>query len=322
MQPGQRAEMSVWSTDCVKPAQRLDYWVGAVCECFLDMKVTAGPARFHGRIESAPLDQVGLNLVTGSGQDVYRTHTEISRGRDNYYYLLCDLRSPWSVEQQGRNTAMQPHDLVLVDSRRTYAFHYPKEVSTISLELPLRFVEFWLGHPDQHLGKRIDGTTGWGVALGGLARQLRPDIVAACAVPARLLSDQLGSLLALALEGEAARETDRPTVASELRRRIADAIRTRYSEPGLTASDVATQLEISERSLHRALQGAGKTFGEMLLECRMAVARRLLTERRYDHLGVGGIGLRIGLADPSHFIRLCRRHLGTTPGAIRRSRTA
>ena len=37
-------------------------------------------------------------------------------------------------------------------------------------------------------------------------------------------------------------------------------------------------------------------------------------------LSIGGVGLRIGLSDPSHFIRQCRKHLGMTPGELRRQR--
>ena len=33
-----------------------------------------------------------------------------------------------------------------------------------------------------------------------------------------------------------------------------------------------------------------------------------------------GVGLRIGLSDPSHFIRQCRKHLGMTPGKLRGQR--
>jgi AraC-like DNA-binding protein len=52
----------------------------------------------------------------------------------------------------------------------------------------------------------------------------------------------------------------------------------------------------------------------------MAAARRMLSEPRFDRIGISGIGLRVGLSDPSHFIRQCRKSLGMTPGAFRRQR--
>ena len=108
--------------------------------------------------------------------------------------------------------------------------------------------------------------------------------------------------------------------AGNLLDQIGRAIRLLYAEPGLTAADVAAHLRVSERTVHRCLNKAGLTFSGVLNDCRMAVARRMLNEARFDHIGVGGIGLRVGLSDPSHFIRQCRRYLGMTPAAFRRQR--
>jgi AraC family transcriptional activator of tynA and feaB len=43
----------------------------------------------------------------------------------------------------------------------------------------------------------------------------------------------------------------------------------------------------------------------------------MLADARFDRLSIAQIGFRVGLADASHFVRQCRRHLGATPGALR-----
>ncbi|HWT21796.1 MAG TPA: helix-turn-helix domain-containing protein, partial [Variovorax sp.] len=62
------------------------------------------------------------------------------------------------------------------------------------------------------------------------------------------------------------------------------------------------------------------TFAAALAGFRMQVARRMLGDARFDRLSIAEIGLRVGLADASHFVRQFSRHLGTTPGALRRQR--
>ena len=105
-----------------------------------------------------------------------------------------------------------------------------------------------------------------------------------------------------------------------------DATRERHAEPGLTAASVARGLGISERSLHRCVAcGAGEgegaiTFAGALAGFRMAAARRMLGDARFDRLGIAEIGFRVGLTDASHFVRQCRTHLGATPGELRRRR--
>lgn len=317
MTPAPASPIRRWSTDAVGADQRLAYWVEAICDGFLEMAATSPVAgRFESSLESAALGGIGLNRVRGSAQDVYRTRRAIARSRENFYYLLCKADEAWSAGQEGRTVRLLPGDLVLVDSRRCYEFHFPQTANTVSLELPTAWVAAWLPRPDTHAGRRIDGSSGWGQALGAFARQLTPEVGAAPPLPAQLLTDQLGSLLALAT-GALGDEPCPPAAPGE---RILRAIEERHTEPGLTAADVATMLGISQRTLHRHLAARQATFAQALLACRLERARRLLQTPRFDRLSVAEIGRRVGWSDASHFVRQCRRAFGATPAALRRQR--
>ncbi|WP_326539840.1 helix-turn-helix domain-containing protein [Pseudorhodoferax sp.] len=308
-----------WSTDAVPPGQRLAYWVDAICDGFLEMAATSPVARdFGSTLESAALGAVGVHRVCGSAQDVYRTRRAIARSRENFYYLLCKTDGAWCAAQDGRHVRLLSGDLVLVDSRRCYEFHFPEKADTVSLELPTDWVASWLAAPQQHVGRRIDGGSGWGLALSALARQFTPELAAAAPLPARLLGDQLGALLALATGDTPPASATRTDGA--LRQRIADALADRHAEPGLCAVDIARMLGVSERTLHRHLAAAGTTFAQELLACRIDRARCMLLQPRFDALTIAEIGRRAGWSDASHFVRQCRRVLGATPAALRRQR--
>jgi AraC family transcriptional regulator, positive regulator of tynA and feaB len=304
-----------WSTDAIPPQERLDYWREAVCEGFLEMFVDASALSFHGTLESALLEDIGINRVRSSAQHVYRTPHAISRARENYFYLLCKTDSTWFAEQDGHRAVLQPGDLLLVDSRRSYAFHLTSSADVLSLELPTGWVERWVARPGEHVARRIDGHCGWGAVLSRFACELTPELAARPPIPARLLADQLGALLALACDGPGPAATP---AATELRARVLRAIRERHTEPRVTAQELAEGLGISERSLHRCLAGTGATFAGTLLEYRLETAKALLEQARFDRLTIAEIGYRAGFADPSHFARVCRRHLGATPQVLRR----
>ncbi|CAN5893244.1 hypothetical protein BH11PSE13_BH11PSE13_34940 [soil metagenome] len=318
MQPAPASFVRTWSTDDVSPVRRLDYWVDSICEGFLEMSVRS-PRRadFSSRLVSAPCGPIGVNRVYGSAQEVLRTPGAIARSKDNYFYLLSKTDLPWSVVQGGRSVRMQPNDLVLVDSRRCYEFHFPVTADSISLQLPPEWLASWLVDPSAQVARRIDGQSGWGSTLSSFVRQLSPEAVAAMPLPAALLGDQLGVLLGLATGAAAVMESSEGRAVDSLHARIVEAIRLRHAEPGLTASDVAAQLAISPRTLHRAMAHRGMTFAQHLMACRMSAARRMLDDARFDRLALAEIGRRVGLADASHFARSCRRHLGMTPAALR-----
>ena len=310
-----------WSTDAESPTRRLDYWIGAICEGFLEMTATTPVATaFESSLESAQLGPIGVNRVRGSAQDVYRSQTAIRRSRADYYYLLCKTNGAFAVGQNGHLERMKPGDVVLVDSRRPYEFHFPVSADTVSLELAPSWVESWLPDPARLIGRPIDGEAGWGRALSGFARQLSPEMAVATPLPAQIMTDQLGALLALASGSESGHATETGSALADVKQRIVDAIAQRYAEPGLTAAMIAHDLAISERTLHRSLGRAGVTFAGLLGDTRMAAAARMLNEPRFDQCSIAGIGLRVGFSDPSHFIRQCRGRLGLTPGALRRRR--
>jgi len=319
--PASHAALRSWSTTHLPREDRLDYWVGAVCEGFLEMTVSAvHAAPFDAELQAVPLDGLIVNSVRGSAQRVYRSAAAIARGRQDYYYLLCKADANWRVVQAGRDERLLPNDLVLIDSRRAYELHFPDTVDALSLQLPIPWVESWLASPQRELARRIDGQSGWGQALSTFVRQLRPQSLLQPALPAALLADQVGALLALAASPDPSAHGGATMVHTAWSDRIDNQIRARCSEPGLTAEDVASELQVSSRTLHRGLAASGWTFASRLMGHRMDLARRMLSCARFDRLTVAEIGRRAGLVDPSHFARVCRRLLGANPAELRARR--
>lgn len=317
--PDPPTSMRRWHTDSVPDSQRLAYWVDVITDGFLAMEADS-PLRkgFAGELCSARLGGVGLNWVAGSVQDVYRTGRGIARSSVNYHYLLGDLVHPWTAGQDGRQVSLLPGDFLLIDSRRPYEFHFPAGPATVSVELPLDWLAGWVAQPEAQGGRHFSAAAGWAGVLARYAAQLRPEFAANCPVPAELITDQLGSLLALACNppGDAGRSDSH----ASLRRRVQAQLLERLHEPGLTALAVAQSLGVSVRSLHRAMAAGNQTFADHLCAARMAAARRMLQSRQFDRLTTAEIGRRVGLSEPSHFVRQFRRAYGSTPAHWRRLR--
>jgi AraC-like DNA-binding protein len=86
-----------------------------------------------------------------------------------------------------------------------------------------------------------------------------------------------------------------------------------------TISDIAEQLGLHERTMHRRLEKEGTTFRSELEGIRYEFARQLLSKRKTP---ISKIAITLGYAESSTFIRAFRRWSGTTPTLWRSHHTA
>lgn len=80
------------------------------------------------------------------------------------------------------------------------------------------------------------------------------------------------------------------------------------------ADDIAAQMGLSRRTLHRRLEEQGVRFSEVLDETRHEFARRLLANTR---LSISRIGSIVGFEDRSVFTRGFSRWAGVNPSKWR-----
>ena len=100
--------------------------------------------------------------------------------------------------------------------------------------------------------------------------------------------------------------------ATELRRLVRVAI----LRGSVSDDEIALQMNMSRRTLHRRLSAAGTRFKERVSEVRCGFAKQLLSDTR---LTVGEIAGLVGYADPSIFTRSFRRAIGVAPSQWRTS---
>jgi len=315
MQPAATPPIRSWSTAAVAPGERLDYWVGAICEAFLEMDCSSRAASvFDGALASVAGHGVTYNRVAASTQDVYRTPAAIGRGRTHPFYLIAQLHQPWYVRQGGHVAHLRPGDAVLVDSAQRYELHFPHSVECLSIQLPRAWVGQWLREVDRAAPRVAAREQGWGRALSALCVQLGADPALALGYPAALLADQVGAMLCAALEPPPAADARR---AGTLVARAEVLLRDRLDAPSLSAADVAAELGTSVRTLHRAFCGADASFAATLRRLRVERAAQLLADPRMAGVPLAEIGRRCGWSDPSHFARDFRAARGLPPSAWR-----
>ncbi|HEV8314382.1 MAG TPA: helix-turn-helix domain-containing protein [Burkholderiaceae bacterium] len=304
-----------WSTDAVGPQQRLDYWVGAICEAFLEMDCNARErGAFQGSLTQVDGGELAYNQVRAAPQDVYRTRAAISRGRSPAFYLITHLHAPWHVCQGGHTQQLRPGDAVLIDAARPYELHFPQPTDCLSIELPRAWLGRWLAQPESQGPRVAYRDQGWGRTLSALCLQLGEEPSLAAAYPQALLADQIGAMLAAAIEPALPKLPG----AQGLVARAEDAMRQLLDRPGLTGAELAAMLGVSLRTLHRAFAAQGLALAARLRLLRLQRAAELLQQPRMAQVSVAEVGCRCGFSDASHFVRQFQQAHGLTPARWRR----
>jgi AraC-like DNA-binding protein len=314
-------EIVRWSTAAVPQRQRFDYYVSALSSTLVPMAVqSSSPGAFWADMQILDLGLLSVVRQIGSAHRCYREDPEHRRDEPRSFHLVINLSTPWRIAHRGRE-CMAPGDAMLTDSRFNHDIHVDHTYEFVNLKLSESWMRQWVPSPGSLVGRRIAANEGWGRALTAFAAQLSPRFLTeASPLPLSLISDQLGALLAL-MANELNAPTPRPTRAENtLEERIREVVVQRCAEPALTAAAVAASLEISTRTVHRALARFGETFGTILIHARVDLALRMLESPLFRRLTTAEIGRRAGFSDASHFTRVVRRYFGATPVQIRRGR--
>jgi AraC-like DNA-binding protein len=300
-----------FSTKTIPSHVRRDHWMNILRQSLWPVSEWRGIQDFNVELQEAPLGCLTSIQETISAHQSRRTLADVERSADRCYLLFANHRS-WQMVHHGHNESLLPGDCMLVDSQGELETSAPSGFRGIILKLPVDWTRSWLSDPERLVGRRIAGDSEWGKVLSPLVSQFNPDFVTTTPLPHGLLVDQLGVSLTLMSD-----ESDAPT-APDLLKKIQDCIRQRFSEPQLTAADVATTIDISPRFLHRVLAADHRTFASELLGARINAALQMLTSPLFAELTTIQIARQAGFLSTAHLGKLVRKRTGCTPAELRR----
>jgi len=310
-----------WSTNEVPMSQRFDYFADALSSAVVPMCVDGQPdgqsdSLFRAEMTMAEAGPATIIRQTGSAHRSYRRASEIARSDEHAFHLVINLMSSWRITHPD-HVHLNAGDAVLIDSTRGHDLRIESDYDVVHLKLSDEWVRRWIPSPATVVGRRLPSDSPWARPLISFACQLSPQFVVDSPLPVRVVTDQVGALLAL-VANEVTCNSRRPAPSDfDCRVRIQDCIVQRCAEPALTATEVASSLGMSVWALHRSLGRFGETFGSSLMKVRTDVALRMLESAIFRQLSIAEIGRRAGFADRAQFARVLRARSGRTPSQIR-----
>lgn len=317
MPPFDNEAIQRWSTADVPASKRLDYFAAALSAAVNPLGICkADPQTFHADVSFAHLGDIGVTRTTGEAHGSYRGRAQLALSSEHRFNLLMSLASPWTADHRGA-LRMRPRDVLILDSEFPARTDVRTAFTAINVSVSASWLRRWVPDPQVLAARRIPGNSLWGLTLSSYLSELSPELSAAPPLPLSVITDQVGSLLALTASGLRHAATPRNDAMRALHLRIRDCITQRCTELHLAAADVAASTQVSVRTLHRTLAAGNETFGGQLILARSDVALRMLTSPLFRRVLTAEIGRRAGFLSPSHFARVIRMRSGRTPRQLR-----
>ncbi|MGI4730948.1 MAG: helix-turn-helix domain-containing protein [Janthinobacterium lividum] len=308
-----------WSTDDVPPGERLTYWIEAVCEAFFELRVDSSAGRdFTGTVDLCELGPLGMLFLRSDDQHVERTPHQVARSVTGRYQLVQFRNSHGRVRQFGREVIVDPGGCTLIDSRHPFTLDNKSDQDALSIALPVDWVESRVRNPEDAIARHWRAGDGWSGVLGATLARLAPAHGGGLSLPSSVASDQIGSLLALAV-GQPGVSPVHEAAGQDLLRHVRDTIRGSCQDTALNAENVAACHGLSSADLHLRLAIDGSSFDAEVTACRLEGARRMLADRRFDDLSIADVALRWGFAPTDRFVARFRRRFDLAPSWFRKA---
>ncbi|GHF63663.1 hypothetical protein GCM10018790_46940 [Kitasatospora xanthocidica] len=306
------------TTASVADEEKAAYWTGALSRAVVPVEVrplTGQP--FDGLLVSHRLGYLRISTLEADAARVSRTAALIERAPGGEPQVGVGVQETGRavLEQDGRQAEVPPGGLVLYDTARPYAVHYPERFRTHLFHLPRRL----LGVPERDLRQAaataVGPTEGCGPVilpfLGVLAASAHSYPAPVGDRLAGSVADLLGTLVAQLAGARPAGETDAPNAHLVLR--VREYIDRHLADPELAPERIAHAHHISVRYLHRIFEGEGVTVSRLIHRRRLEACARELARRGSTAPTVSAVAQRWGFVNPAHFSRTFRAAYGVSP---------
>ncbi len=303
-----------WSTQAIAPGEQFAFWREAVCEAVLNVATEHPGEGFFGDIACAQYGHLRFAAFRSARHEIRRLKSHIGRSGDAHYLVSLQRRGACRMIQDDGACELQSGDLGVVDGTRPFRVEFPEAVDRIVAVIPheqLHSRAPWLGRRPL---RRIAASSPLSRALTFYLERLSgPDC--ASAVEAAVLSDNICNLVALMTAGS---DGQRAVTVQPGLDEIILTLRQHLADPELSPRMLAARLRMSVRTVHKRFEEADTTFGQWVLDHRLAACRRALEDPRQSPVTISEIAFGWGFNDLSHFSKAFKARFGLSPAQYRR----
>lgn len=278
---------------------------------------SVGGQAFRGRIEYGDLAGTGLCRMTVSPHRFQRALRSNAPLATSPLLLVIQVKNSSYFEQCERSGMLNPSDWCLLDTHWPFKWNSLSGCEQIIMRIQRPVAPELNDLIVRGIARRFDGKSGIGRILHALVGETFGQMHSLASYSATGIANAIIATTWNALQEQLeSPATDQPKDIQCAR--IKAWIETRLSDADMSVEAVAQGCGISPRSVHRAFSTdpAGSVsnyiWQRRVVQCAAALKSPADTNR-----SITDVALSWGFSSPSHFSRVFRAHLGTSPRAFK-----
>lgn len=314
-----------FSTDDVRPGERLAAWRHLVNRVFLPLAITplaagAHQGAFFGSVTGSDWEGVRVWRVRASPMSAVHAQGHPGTAVSDDYLLALHISGTAEATQHGRQVTLGPGDLALFDSALPYSvtFHGAGTFQHVIYQVPRVSLDA-RGLPGNPAALRVPAASSAGRLVSPYLKTLAQPAQPPGSAPAQTFIDAGLDLVVSALRSAAGLhdrwDSRRRSLAGELKRYAL----AHLGDAALSPQAAARASYISVRQLHRAFAREGASFTAWVREERLRRCREDLADPQFGERAAAEVAARWGFRSAAHFTRAFRARYGITPGEARRA---
>ncbi len=310
-----------FSTAPLESRAQLDYWREVISTTFVEYEMDVpqpSSVGFLGQVTAQTFGDLGLARVISDPHTVFRSPTLIRKSSEDDFLVNLTVRGCVTVTQHERDAVLRPGDFTVYDSARPCRIACRDPFELLVLKVPRPLFDAHCPLARDAMATPVPGDHGVGALFAPFFRSLTVHASGLSLDASARIGATLLELLATALSDQ----TDsgvrlgvpRAAHMDRARRYMVD----RIADPDLSPTTVAQALGISVRYLHAIFRAEDTSPSRWILQQRIHVAARLLTDPGQNGRSVTDIAYAVGFKDASHFTRTFKDRHGVSPREYRR----
>lgn len=307
--------MQVFSTQALRPQDRLAWWNDVAGESLQRMTITPlDPGTFHGQLCFDAIGDVGVGTAASSRSILCRSRELISRSTQRVFSVHLALHGSFTVTQGHSQGLVGEGDFTITDSTEPFSFAHLSDCKAAVLRFPEGLFKRYLPTVEQLGGCAVSGRFGPGAlaadAIRSVARQLELD---RCRDIEPESMEHVTALIAGACAAQFGVRTHGSGIAGWRRLAVRRYIESRLADPELNALAVAQQFRVSDRYLRVLFADEPEGVAAYILKRRLEECAKRLADPHWRGRSVSEIAFAWGFNSLASFDRAFKRHYGCTP---------